>query len=103
MNDQNQTQPIIRRALHFTGYVQGVGFRWRAEHAANAVGATGWVRNNADGSVSMEIQGSEQQIDHVILAIERGTYVQIENLTARTIPVLPQERSFVVQDDDAWN
>ena len=100
MSDSQQNQGVIRRALRFTGWVQGVGFRWRAIHAANAVGATGWVRNDFDGAVSMEIQGTEAQIDQVILAIERGTYVRIENLYARTIPVVEGERSFVVKDEE---
>ena len=68
----------VRKKIRFLGYVQGVGFRYRARHAADAVGATGWVRNEYDGSVSMEIQGTEDQIDAVILAIDRGTYVHIE-------------------------
>ena len=89
---------VIRRALRFTGWVQGVGFRWRAIHAAHAVGATGWVCNNYDGSVSMEIQGTEEQIDQVILAIERGTYVRIENMQVKTIPVEDGERLFEVRE-----
>ena len=91
---------VIRCALRFTGWVQGVGFRWRAIHAANAVGATGWVCNNFDGSVSMEIQGAEEQIDQVILAIERGTYVRIENMQVKTIPAVDGERSFVARDEE---
>ena len=90
----------IRKAFCFTGWVQGVGFRWRAKNAANALGATGWVRNNPDGSVSMELQGTEAQIDRVILAIERGTYVQIENLWAKTIPAIDGEYGFYVKDDE---
>lgn len=42
----------------------------------------------------MEIQGTEQQIDQVILAIEKGTYVHIENIASRVIPVDPDERVF---------
>ena len=68
---------IIRKKIVFYGWVQGVGFRYRAYHAANAVGVTGWVRNNYDDTVTMEIQGTESQIDQVILAIERGTYIKI--------------------------
>ena len=59
-----------------------------------SVGATGWVRNEYDGSVSMEIQGTESQIDQVILAIERGTYVHIENMDVRTIPLVEGEHGF---------
>ena len=84
----------MRKKIRFLGYVQGVGFRYRARHAADAVGATGWVRNEYDGSVSMEIQGTEDQIDAVILAIDRGTYVHIEKMDVKTIPVIEDERSF---------
>ena len=85
---------MIRRHLVFRGWVQGVGFRWRARQAAQLHGATGWVKNEYDGSVVMEIQGTEEQIDSVILAIERGTYIQIDNIESRTIPVIPDERGF---------
>ena len=84
----------VRKKIRFHRYVQGVGFRYRARHAADAVGATGWVRNEYDGSVSMEIQGTEDQIDAVILAIDRGTYVHIEKMDVKTIPVIEDERSF---------
>lgn len=85
---------MIRRHITFFGAVQGVGFRYRARHAAELYGCTGWVRNEWDGSVTMEIQGTEEQIDAVILAIERGAYVRIENIDSRTIPLAENERGF---------
>lgn len=85
---------IIRKHIRFYGWVQGVGFRYRARYAAERVGATGWVRNEYDGSVTMEIQGTEEQIDEVILALERGTYIRIENIDIQTIPVIDKERGF---------
>ena len=44
----------IRRHIIFYGYVQGVGFRYRASYIANRFGVTGWVKNCIDGSVEME-------------------------------------------------
>ncbi len=88
---------MIRRHIVFRGWVQGVGFRYRAIRAAELYGCTGWVRNDWDGSVTMEIQGSEESIDQVILAIERGTYVQIESMESRTLPVDENESSFRVR------
>ena len=85
---------MIRRHIVFYGWVQGVGFRYRARHAAGLYGCTGWVRNEWDGSVTMEIQGTEEAIDSVILAIERGSYVRIENMDSRTLPVVEAERGF---------
>ena len=57
---------MTRKHIIFCGSVQGVGFRWRARHAAQLFSCTGWVRNEWDGSVSMEIQGEEENIDRVI-------------------------------------
>ena len=85
---------MIRKRIIFTGSVQGVGFRYRARHAAELYGCTGWVRNEYDGSVVMEIQGTEEQINQVILAVERGTFVRIENMNVRNIPVVEDERGF---------
>ena len=85
---------MIRRHIVFTGSVQGVGFRYRARHAAELYGCTGWVRNEYNGSVVMEIQGTEEQINQVTLAVERGTFVRIENMDVRNIPVVEDERGF---------
>ena len=85
---------MIRKHIVFYGSVQGVGFRWRARQAANLYSCTGWCRNEWNGSVTMEIQGEEKNIDQVILAIEAGRYVHIENIAAKTIPVDEEERSF---------
>ena len=90
---------LLRKHLIFSGDVQGVGFRWRARHAARAVGATGWVRNERDGRVSMELQGTEEQIDQVLDALERGLYIRISDIEVRSLPAEPEERSFVTRDD----
>ena len=85
---------MTRRHIIFYGSVQGVGFRYRACHAAEHYGCTGWVRNEWDGSVTMEIQGEKEQIDRVLLSIEQSPFVHIENLSSQTIPVDPEERGF---------
>ena len=93
------SEKLLRKRLVFEGLVQGVGFRWRARYAAEAVGATGWVQNNPDGSVTMELQGTEAQIDRVIQLLDRGRYIQILRMQARSLPPVPEERGFVTKDD----
>lgn len=51
-----------RLGLVFRGEVQGVGFRWTSQHVASETGCTGWVKNEDDGSVSMELQGTDDAI-----------------------------------------
>ena len=88
---------MIRYHLRFTGRVQGVGFRWTATRAANVLGLTGWVYNAWDGSVEMEIQGDEQSIDQMIAAINRGRFIEIDNIEKDRIPVVEDERDFNVK------
>ncbi len=88
---------IVRQYIRFYGWVQAVGFRYRAMQAAQHYGATGWVRNEYDDSVSMEIQGTQRQIDDVIAAIERGTYIRIDRMEVKSIAVDPDERGFRVR------
>lgn len=90
---------MIRKRLRFTGRVQGVGFRYRAEHAAALTGATGWVRNDPDGAVSMELQATEEMIDRVIQMIEAGTYISIDTIEAKTIAVRPDEKRFLTDEE----
>jgi len=85
---------VIRNHIVCYGWVQGVRLRYRARHAANLYGVTGWVRNDPGGSVTMEVQGTEDQIDKVIIAIERGSYVRIEHMDVKTIPVIEHDRDF---------
>ena len=84
-------EEIKRKHLTFYGDVQGVGFRYRARHAAGLVGATGWVRNEFDGSVTMEVQGTENQIDQVVALVAEGRYVQIDRMEVKTIPLEENE------------
>ena len=93
-------EKLIRRHLIFTGVVQGVGFRWRARQAANAAGCTGWVRNDYVGTVSMELQGTEAQLDHVLRTLESAPWIRIEDINSRLIPVEPDERGFITRDDN---
>lgn len=84
----------VRKHITFSGSVQGVGFRYRARHAAALYGCTGWCRNEWDGSVTMEIQGTEAAIDQVLLSVEAGRYIWIENMDVRSVPLVEAERGF---------
>lgn len=56
----------VRIRFRFVGNVQAVGFRWNTTNFAKASGATGWVRNEDDGSVTAEIQGLPEQVESVV-------------------------------------
>jgi len=50
------------RLYRVRGRVQGVGFRYFVERAANELALTGWVRNRDDGDVEVYAAGSSAQL-----------------------------------------
>ena len=90
-------EKIIRKKVVVYGAVQGVGFRYRAEHAANMLGVTGWVRHGRYGSVLLEMQGTDRQIDKVLAMVNQGTYVNIDRITANQIPIEEREYGFYIR------
>ena len=58
--------------LLFDGTVQGVGYRYTLQQVATAAGASGWVRNLADGRVEAEVEGAAAQLDTVLAWTEHG-------------------------------
>ncbi len=85
---------MLRQRIVFHGWVQGVGFRYWAKHAADRYGATGWVRNNPDNTVTMEIQGTKEQIDQVIMTLQNGRFISIDRMDVTALPVIEGERAF---------
>lgn len=88
---------MIRKEIRFTGAVQGVGFRYRAKYAANGCGVTGWVKNEWDGSVLMEAQGTQKQINEMLRMINAGQYICIDRLDYHEIPVEEFSRGFHIR------
>ena len=87
---------MIRRHMYISGDVQGVGFRYRANYAAKALGLTGYVRNLYDGRVEVEVQGERDLISRFLAEIDAGSFVHMDNIESKVIPVVEDERSFKV-------
>ena len=81
----------IRKRYTFRGRVQGVGFRYTAKQLANSMGLTGWVRNEYDGTVTMEIQGRETLINKVLVGLNNNMFITIDWIDSEEIPL--QEES----------
>ena len=69
-----------RRKYLFKGRVQGVGFRFRCFSIANELKLTGFVKNEYDGSVSMEVQGEGMQIERMIEKLYQQPFIEIEQI-----------------------
>jgi acylphosphatase len=57
------------RQIHYSGRVQGVGFRYSVKQIASGYEVTGWVRNLPDGRVELTVQGDHAEIEAFLDAI----------------------------------
>lgn len=87
----------MRRGYRFYGRVQGVGFRITAMRAANALGLTGWVRNEYDGSVSVEAQGSAAALGRFLALIKDDYYIRVDDMEVSELDDVPEEKHFRVR------
>jgi len=55
----------------FSGYVQGVGFRYTARSVAQSLGVVGWVKNCYDGQVELVAEGEEDALNQVVSQLNR--------------------------------
>ncbi len=86
----------VRKHIVFYGRVQGVGFRYTAKYLALSMELTGWVRNEWDGTVTMEIQGRETLINKLLMGLNNSHFISIEWMDAKELP-LKEEKTFVVK------
>jgi acylphosphatase len=59
-----------RRDIHYSGRVQGVGFRYTVRDVANGFAVTGFVRNLDDGRVHLVAEGEVAEIDAFLAEID---------------------------------
>lgn len=84
----------IRVRLIIQGRVQGVWFRESTRRQAEILGAFGWVRNLADGSVEALIEGPRDRVERLIAWCHKGPEA------AQVTRVSRQEEPYTGRYDD---
>jgi acylphosphatase len=59
-----------RWTIHFSGRVQGVGFRASTEQIAAGFAVTGYVRNLPDGRVELVAEGTDEELEGFVREIQ---------------------------------
>ncbi|MFO0833279.1 MAG: acylphosphatase [Phycisphaerales bacterium] len=87
---------VERFSILFRGRVQGVGFRATSRTLASAFAVTGWVRNEADGGVRMEVQGGRPEVERYLAALTDRMGRNIRSAERVPIPAVEGECAFEV-------
>ncbi|HTQ39130.1 MAG TPA: acylphosphatase [Pirellulales bacterium] len=59
----------VRSTVHYSGRVQGVGFRYTARAIAGGHNVTGYVQNLDDGRVRVIVEGERDEIDRFLAEV----------------------------------
>lgn len=86
--------PRVRRRFRFSGRVQGVGFRYEARMVAQQLDLVGWVRNKDDGTVLVEVEGTEGRVAAFLCTIRYVPRFRVTEVRSEDLPVLGTEKSF---------
>jgi len=83
MRDQREA-----RRYYVSGMVQGVGYRFFAQRAAQRLGLAGYVKNLRDGRVEVYAVGSIESIEALRRDLERGPRsAQVSSVREETAPI----------------
>ncbi len=88
----------IGARIRVHGLVQGVGFRFFAYRLATRLGLKGYVRNDYDGSVEIEVEGDRSPIEELIKEVTIGPRAaHVTNVTVEWNEFQNQFRDFEVR------
>ncbi len=71
----------ICKIVRYSGRVQGVGFRYTAQHLAAGCKVAGFVRNCPDGDVELVAEGEPEEVERFLAAVA----AHMADYIARTI------------------
>ena len=93
---QEATKEVVKRwSMVVSGRVQGVGYRYFAKDAADALGVSGFAQNHFDGTVEIEAQGEELSLEQFCDQLRDGPpLAHVADLRRCEIPLDQAESSF---------
>lgn len=77
---------MIRRTLHYSGHVQGVGFRHTTAKLAQRFAVAGTVQNLSDGRVELIVEGEPREINDFTAAVAETMPHHIQDVKTRDSP-----------------
>ncbi len=88
---------VHHEIIHFTGRVQGVGFRYTTLQIAREFEVAGYVRNLPDGRVQLEAEGAVPEIGAFVAAVEERMHGFIRTTERSAARRAPQFSGFAIK------
>lgn len=95
MSKSQKTAPVGVE-VHYSGRVQGVGFRVNARQIARRFQVTGFVKNLEDGRVQLCAEGEEGEVKAFLGAVVDSMERNISGTTVSDVPASGRFLSFEI-------
>ena len=86
-----------RQTCHFSGRVQGVGFRYTVKNIAMRYNVRGYVRNLPDGRVELVMEGPDQEMNEIVDSVKQKMNGYISHIGFATSPATGEFDQFNIK------
>lgn len=87
---------VTRAEVHFSGRVQGVGFRYATLQVAKEFAVTGEVKNLSDGRVFLVAEGEKAEVDAFLGELQERMSPFIRETDGKFLQVTPSCQNFAI-------
>jgi acylphosphatase len=88
---------VHHEIAHFSGRVQGVGFRYTALQVAREFDVSGFVSNLPDGRVHLEAEGAPAEVAAFVAAVEERMHGHVRKVERSSAMRAPQFSGFSIR------
>ena len=91
------TPSIVRATIHYSGHVQGVGFRYTVLQTAKGYEVSGFVQNLVDGRVLLVAEGEAKEIEGFVDEVAERTVAFVRKVERNDETSSRQHRGFSIR------
>lgn len=91
------THSIVRATIHYSGHVQGVGFRYAVFQTAKGYEVSGFVQNLADGRVLLVAEGEAKEVESFAGEIAERMVAYVRKIERNDVTGSRQHRGFSIR------
>lgn len=94
---RTDVDPTHRKECHFSGRVQGVGFRYTVQNIAQRYNVHGYVKNLPDGRVELVMEGPDNDMEEIVDTVSQKMNCFIKKVDLRDLPATGEFEHFYIR------
>jgi acylphosphatase len=89
----------VKTRINISGNVQGIGYRYFVAKLAAEMKLKGYVRNKNDGSVELELECDDSQLEVILRRLKTGhPWARVDSVKTTNAPFEGVYSSFEIRD-----